>query len=114
MKTTMFTKALVAGLAAGSVVFGQAPPADAAPAPGDQWSPSGALDRMLLKKPRTTEIAVITDITMVAINSGSQTGREWSACQITTVNNRVVTNTTMSRQCSVKYLVFLLNSRLFS
>ena len=34
MKTTMFTKALVAGLAAGSVVFGEAPPADAAPAPG--------------------------------------------------------------------------------
>src|SRR5215218_5288017 len=71
---------------------------------------SGALDRTLPRKPRTTETAVTTDITIVAISSGSQTGREWSTCQITTTNNRVVTNTTMSRQCSMKYLVFLLNS----
>src|SRR6185312_6693792 len=70
-------------------------------------SPSSA--RMLVKKPRTTATAVITATTSVAMNNGSQTGRWWSACQAITANNRIVTNSTMSRQwpSSVKYLVLL-------
>ena len=71
-----------------------------------QWSPSAALDRRLVKKPRSTVTPFPTAITIVAINSGSQIGRWWSACQMIT-RNRVVTNSRMSRQCSVKYLAFL-------
>jgi hypothetical protein len=51
--------------------------------------PSEALNRTLLKKPRTTGIAVTTDITIVA-TSGSQSGRWWSACQIITTNKVAV------------------------
>ena len=38
---------------------------------------------------------------MVAINSGSQIGRWWSAFQITTANNTVETNSTMSPVASL-------------